>query len=599
MNVGRLRPEDPDGVASFRLIGRIGSGGMGVVYLAEGPDGRQAAVKVIRSDLADDPGFRHRFAQEVAAARRVRSPVTAAVLAADATADRPWVAFEYIDAPNLAVVVANGVPRLSAGLGILSGVAEALVAIHRAGLVHRDLKPANVLVAPGGAVVIDFGIAAALNATTLTHSGVIGTPGWLAPEQIRGQRVTPATDIFAWGALAMYITTGRHPFGSADDAPAVYLYRIVNEPANLEGLPPQLFGVVSAALSRDPTARPSASDLVRALLPAAAPDAQTAPLPDTQTAPRPGAALGTRVMTPLPPTEPDGSPVVSGRKRKWWMLAGGAVPAIVLVVAVIVASTMGKGHGSGTATTTPPTTPGASESAGHASTLSPTTSPPTSVSKGVATTTPGVAAVAVSTCPTQFGVPGDSSPAVPSSLAAPAAAAKELEGYSNGFISFLAPAGWSCTGSVGADGGETLSAFPAGQSEPVGGTSVPFDAEAVYVFLPSQGLGPSIYLACPFFLTAAALETGISCPTPPTGEITHPDGANVVEFEDPPGLKGDAPPSGGSYPANGVVVWDASTKYAAEAVCTLPQQRHSICTAVLDDFLSRYGTPPAGTPPVS
>jgi serine/threonine protein kinase len=131
-------------------------------------------------------------------------------------------------------------------------VAEALVAIHAAGLVHRDLKPANVLVAPRGVVVIDFGIAASLDATTLTRSGVIGTPGWLAPEQLRGKKVTFATDSFAWGTLAMYTTTGRHPFGNPDQPPASYLYRIVHEPSDLDGLPPQLYGTVFSALARDP-----------------------------------------------------------------------------------------------------------------------------------------------------------------------------------------------------------------------------------------------------------------------------------------------------------------------------------------------------------
>lgn len=289
MSVETLRAGDPEQIGDFRLLGRIGSGGMGVVYLALGPDGRQAALKVIRPDLADDPGFRQRFAREVAAARSVRSPVTAAVLAAEPEGERSWIAFEYVDAPNLADILAKGIPRLSAGLGILTGVAEALVAIHDVGLIHRDLKPANVLVAPGGVVVIDFGIAAALNATTLTRSGVIGTPGWLAPEQIQGAKVTFATDSFAWGTLAVYTTTGRHPFGIPDQGAAAYLYRIVNEPPDLEGLPPQLYGIVFAALSKDPSARPTAEGLVRALLPATAPNAQTAPLqmPPSATAPIP------------------------------------------------------------------------------------------------------------------------------------------------------------------------------------------------------------------------------------------------------------------------------------------------------------------------
>jgi hypothetical protein len=264
----QLRDDDPVEIGSFRLLGRIGHGGMGVVYLAVGPDDRRAALKVARSELADDPGFRQRFAREAAAASQVHSSVTAAVLAADPTAKKPWIAFEYIDAPNLFELVSRGVPRLSTSLGIVAGVAEALVAIHAVQLVHRDLKPANVLVARGGAVVIDFGVASALGATSLTVSGaVVGTPAWLAPEQVRGEPVTYATDSFAWGLLAMYTTTGRHPYGPPEQSPAAYMYRIVNEPPDLEGLPPELYCTVSAALVRDPARRPLAHDLFRALLP--------------------------------------------------------------------------------------------------------------------------------------------------------------------------------------------------------------------------------------------------------------------------------------------------------------------------------------------
>jgi serine/threonine protein kinase len=374
---------------------------MGVVYLAEGAGGHRAALKVIRSDLADDAGFRQRFAREVTAARMVRSPVTAAVLAADPSGDPPWVAFEFIEGPNLADVIARGVPRLSAGLGILGGVAEALVAIHGAGLVHRDLKPANVLVAPSGVVVIDFGIAAALDATTLTRSGMIGTPGWLAPEQVRGERVTFATDSFAWGMLAMYTTTGRHPFGGPDQGAAAYLYRIANESPDLDGLPPELYGVVSATLSRDPDARPSADDLVRALLPVAGPDAPTAPIRSARSA--------TALIRPQSGTDIGPSPPCGGgpRKRKRWMAAAVALAVAALAAIALPALATSKGNGSPRRTAGIPTPsikpstrtpaasstapPGTSDNKPHASA---TTRPPGTTAPP-ATTIPPSAATAV------------------------------------------------------------------------------------------------------------------------------------------------------------------------------------------------------------
>ena len=558
---------------------------MGIVYLAVDSDGRRAALKVIRLDLADDQGFRQRFAREVAAASRVRSPVTAAVLAADPTGERPWVAFEYVDAPNLAEVLAGGVPRLSAGLGILSGVAEALVAIHSAGLVHRDLKPANVLVAPSGVVVIDFGIAAALDATTLTHSGVIGTPGWLAPEQIRGERVTFATDSFAWATLATYTTTGRHPFGNPDQAVAAYLYRIVHEPPDLDGLPPQLYGIVSAALARDPVSRPDANALLAALLPVGAPNAQTAPLNT--------AAPTTALIPSSTPTDVSTSPapITPTRKgRRWIAAAAAGLLAVALITVVFALLSHSRTPSSPSSATTSPVAPATSSSPSATTTLpttAPTTTPPTAVP------TPATRPVSVSTCPTEFGVEGQTAPAGPSSMNAPTSVAPNLGGYSNGLIGMLAPAGWACSAVVGADGGRSLDIYPSTQTPSALQiqTGMPSDALAVRVEIPSQGTGPASYLACPYFATAAA-GSGVPCQTPPPGEIIHRGGANFVEIQDPPGVTGLLSPSGGTYPANGVVIWDPTTQYSAQAICTLPQEQHQICTAVLNDFLVRYRTPP-------
>jgi eukaryotic-like serine/threonine-protein kinase len=335
--VASLEPGDPDHIGSFRLLGRIGAGGMGVVYLAEGNDGRRVAVKMIRSELTQDPVVRQRFLREVRAARQVHSPVTAAVLDADAEANPPWVAFEYVDSPNLEEVVEEQVPRLSAAVGILSGIAEALMAIHQAGIIHRDLKPSNILCPANGVKVIDFGIAAAKESTMLTVTGLIGTPAWLSPEQILGHPLTPAVDVFAWGCIAVYTLTGRQPFGGGpDDVPAALFYRIVNDAVDLSGVPPQLMATVSAALSKDPARRPAVAALLDMLLPGRSP-----------AAPPPGAPT---VTAPPPPTmAPD--PVPTPTRTKWPIYV---VLVLVALAGGVVALTRG-GGGTSTTTTLPPT----------------------------------------------------------------------------------------------------------------------------------------------------------------------------------------------------------------------------------------------------
>jgi serine/threonine protein kinase len=248
--LGVLQPGDPEEIGQYLVRARVGAGGMGVVYLAEAPNGRPIAVKVIQAALAHDQVFRDRFRREVAAARRVRSRVTVAVLDADADSENPWVAFEYVEGPNLQDVVDAGTPRLSASIGILTGIAEALVAIHQVGIIHRDLKPSNVLCPPDGVKVIDFGIAAALEATTTTRTGLMGTPAWLSPEQITGQSLTTAVDVFAWGCIGLYTTTGRLAFASGgEDSPPALIYRVVNAEPDLSDVPDELIEPISAALT--------------------------------------------------------------------------------------------------------------------------------------------------------------------------------------------------------------------------------------------------------------------------------------------------------------------------------------------------------------
>ena len=260
-----LTATDPHHVGPYRLLGRLGSGGMGVVYQCETADHRVVAVKVIHDRLAADPGFRARFGREVELCRRVGGLCTARVLDADVDAPLPFMVTEFVPGPDLeAFVERHGplpVPQVRALAG---GMAEALIAIHAAGSVHRDLKPSNVLLAPTGPKVIDFGIAAVAGGTMYTSTGlVMGTPGWMAPEQVLGARLEPAMDVFAWGLVTIFACTGRHPFGMG--AAHAVMYRTVHHQPDLSGVDPEISWLVRAALSKTPSARPTPAQLLAAL----------------------------------------------------------------------------------------------------------------------------------------------------------------------------------------------------------------------------------------------------------------------------------------------------------------------------------------------
>ncbi len=255
-----LRRTDPRSVGNYRLLGRIGSGGMGVVYLGESRAGAHVAIKVVKPELAEDPEFRARFNREATAAGRVRSPYTAPVVDADVTAAQPWLATEYIPGPSLSKLVGRYGPLRHDDL-VATGeqIASALVAIHAAGLVHRDVKPGNILMSPDGPRVIDFGIACALESAPLTKTGVtLGSPGFLSPEQVRGSAVTAASDVFSLGATLVHAATGRSAFGTG---PAdALLYRVVHERADLDGVPPALAKLLATCLAKEPAARPTAAE---------------------------------------------------------------------------------------------------------------------------------------------------------------------------------------------------------------------------------------------------------------------------------------------------------------------------------------------------
>ena len=256
-----LRQGDPSRIGRFRLSARLGAGGMGVVYLGQARDTGQVAIKVMRPEAGDEEEFRARFRREVALLTRVQGLCTVRVVEADTESDNPFLVTEYAAGPSLSEQVKHGGPVDPEMLvGLATGLAEALVAIHGAGVVHRDLKPGNVILTQAGPKVIDFGIAQALDGTVMTRTGkYMGSPGFMAPEQITGTSGQEA-DIFAWGLTVAYAASGRQPFGSG---PAEVLpYRIVHGTPDIGAVPPALLPLVEAAVSKDPHARPTAADLL-------------------------------------------------------------------------------------------------------------------------------------------------------------------------------------------------------------------------------------------------------------------------------------------------------------------------------------------------
>jgi hypothetical protein len=234
---------------------------MGVVHLARDPQGALVAVKVLHPTTTESANARLRLAREVETMRRVRSPFVAEVLDADVAGEFPYIVTRYVPGPTLEAMVRGRGPLSGSGLRRLAyGTAEALTAIHAAGVVHRDLKPGNVMLADDRPVVIDFGIAQSPDATRLTQTGlVMGTPGYLAPEVIEGRPSSPASDVHSWGATMAYAATGRAPFGGGGDSYQTIFYRIVSGRADLTGVPASLVPLLSAALARDPAHRPSAT----------------------------------------------------------------------------------------------------------------------------------------------------------------------------------------------------------------------------------------------------------------------------------------------------------------------------------------------------
>ncbi|WP_067473701.1 serine/threonine-protein kinase [Actinomadura hibisca] len=344
---GGLRSSDPPNLGRYVLEGRLGEGGQGVVYLGRDEGGRQVAVKLLRTQLSGDQAMRARFARELSVIEKVAGFCTAQVLDADIAGDQPYIVSEYVPGPSLQESVAEHGPRGGNDLHRLAvGTATALAAIHRTGIVHRDFKPPNILMASDGPRVIDFGIARALEfgADSTIASGVVGTPSYMAPEQIAGGRITAAADVFAWGATLVFAAAGRPPF-RGDGIPAV-IHQIVNGVPDLSGLPDDLHILVERCLAKDPALRPSSQELLLTLLggqPATPPPPQGAPQPALPPpSPPPQLQLPQPPQSQPPRLQPEHQPwpqapsAPKGRNRTWWIVAGAAAAVIAVSTAGVL-----------------------------------------------------------------------------------------------------------------------------------------------------------------------------------------------------------------------------------------------------------------------
>jgi hypothetical protein len=384
-----LDPDDPREIGGYRLRARLGEGGMGRVYLSFTPGGRPIAIKVIRPEFAADPAFRRRFTQEVATAHRVQGLYTAPVIDANTEADQPWLATAYVPGPSLqAAVGAYGPLPEESVLVLVAGVAEALQSIHGAGIIHRDLKPSNVILAADGPRVIDFGIARAADTTSVTRTGhQVGTPAFMAPEQVRGLATTPALDIFALGVLACYAATGELPFGGGLD-PAVP-HRILEQEPDLARCPRRLVDLVTRCLAKDPQRRPSPTQVIE--LCRTLSTGTRLQMGESWLPPRMAAVVNQIAAAPVPPVPRQPRP--RRRRRTAVLLAAGFV-VVAAAAGIGVAGAMGAFDtkasgvsGAGGSSSAPTTTTTAATTTTTSGTVSPTA--PATSSGATSTANPG------------------------------------------------------------------------------------------------------------------------------------------------------------------------------------------------------------------
>jgi eukaryotic-like serine/threonine-protein kinase len=381
-----LEAGDPQQAGKYLLLGVLGSGGMGRVFLGRSPGGRLVAVKLIRVELAGDPDFRARFAREVATARTVSGIFTVPVVDANLEGPQPWLVTAYVDGPSLAEAVGGHGP-LPAGsvLSLAAGLAEGLGVIHGAGVVHRDLKPSNVLLASDGPRIIDFGISRAMDAAGATRTGwVAGSPGFMSPEQAEGSEAGPASDIFSLGAVLAFAATGKEPFGTG--AATALLYRVVHSLPDTSGLPAEIRPLIERCLTKDPRQRPTTDQILTELTtghpaadgqawPAASPvqDTPGQPVPEPPGparthSPQPGGRFPgppTRTSAtlrhphdglnrPAPPANGSQLTRPSRRPRKWTWATGALAAALAVTAGALAITAVALTH---RFTTAPPTAP--------------------------------------------------------------------------------------------------------------------------------------------------------------------------------------------------------------------------------------------------
>ncbi|WP_344918393.1 bifunctional serine/threonine-protein kinase/glutamate ABC transporter substrate-binding protein [Streptosporangium oxazolinicum] len=340
-----LRPGDPPRLGKYALRGRLGEGGQGVVYLGESEDGERAAVKLLHVRFTEETQARSRFARELAAARRVAAFCTARVLGADLDGEAPYIASELIEGPSLREVVEREGALAGEALERLAvGTATALTAIHHAGIAHRDFKPDNVLLATDGPRVVDFGIAKIIDESGTITTRAVGTPAYMAPEQIAGERVGFPADVFAWGSTIVFTATGRAPFGS--DTIVATLNRVINHEADLSGLPDGLREIVAACLNKDQRLRPTSDVLLKRLLGHPVDEAEAPEVSEEELAEGARAATGDLTR----PEEPSGRP----RRRSAVVAAIAAGVAVLGVAGALLALDFGVAPGGRAEPTRPP-----------------------------------------------------------------------------------------------------------------------------------------------------------------------------------------------------------------------------------------------------
>ena len=368
-----LRPSDPQWLGQYRLLGLLGEGGQGIVYLGVRPDGRQVAVKLLRAHFTTDAKARSYFAKELAAAQRVQPFCTAPILDADIAGTTPYIVSEFVDGPSLREVVERHGPQSGPALDQLAiGTINALVAIHQAGIVHRDFKPNNILLAADGPRVIDFGIARALDATFSITSGIVGTPAYMAPEQLNGAPLSPAVDVFAWGVIMTYAANGQPAFGQ--DTLGVIINRILNAEPDLGRLTGPLRDIVAACLAKDPAHRPTADAVLAALRPSP-PPVHRATMPPFQPPPGDQSRGG-----PPPGVVHIGGPAAGSgmsNRQKWWLAGAAGAAAVVLVAGGVTAAVAWSGSGSNPGPTGSPTTTSQSGAAAFDAALTKVVNPST------------------------------------------------------------------------------------------------------------------------------------------------------------------------------------------------------------------------------